>query len=183
MNVSYSKKEKSNALTISVQWLDYFVLTYFVTALLLPQFIEWAKSFFTPFMGVVFVVYAIVLTITAVFGLIGMGAIYAMTYTKKFDDPTKEPGIPDMVPFWKYIVGAAKSVAMIALSFHFGQPYISVLCIIAFLYSSFYRIIQKDFSMKMLKLKLAFREQFGNITSYSIMAVRGNYEAEVHCRV
>jgi len=156
--ITYKKNDGKSALVISTMWLEYVVLLYFLAKFILPGFIEWASLFFIPFSSVLLFLYTATLIISCIFGLIGMWAIYMMTYSKKFDDPTKEPGVPDIIPLWKYLLNTVKSIAIISLAFYFKENYISIICTILLFYSAFYRFIQKDFMAKMLKLKLAFRE-------------------------
>ncbi len=148
---------KKNGISISLKFMDWFLIAYLSAQLFVPHIFGQTAYFFQPFMGVYYVIYSVIATLVAVLGIIGLIAIYVMTYTSKLD-PKKEPQVPDYIPVWKFSIGMLKNAAIIYLSSVSNLGYIAIVSSLIMIYGIFYFIIQRDFYAKMTKLSLAYKE-------------------------
>ena len=150
--------KNSNKISLTIKGMDWFLLIYLISVFFIPQIIEPADIFLKPFMGVYTVVYSIINTLAVVLEIIGLIAIYIMTYTTKLDDSKKEPTVPEHVTLWKFIIGVVKNSAIVYFASNFNLNYIAAITSLGIICSIFFIIVQNDFFTKMTKLKLAYKE-------------------------
>jgi len=142
----------------AVMFIDWIILIYLMMINIIPNIFGQTIHFFKPFMNTYIFIYSILATILFIFGIIGLVFVYLITYTSKLDSK-KEPLTPDYIPVWKSFVTTIKNIMLVYFASISGFHYIATLTSIMIIYSILYFVIQRDYFIKMTKLKLAYKEE------------------------
>ena len=79
-----------------------------------------------------------------------------LVYTNRFDNGNTEPSLPTFGSNIKFTIHITMLLYWIWLTASLGYFYLTALSVISLLATLSYKVIEKDFITKMLKLKLAY---------------------------